>query len=660
MKKFLNLGIVAHADAGKTTVTENILFLAGKIKSVGSVDKGTGKTDTMPVEKERGISVAASFVSFEYKDLNINLIDTPGHVDFSAETERSMRVLDAAVLVLSAAEGVQAHTETLWHALRAMNIPTIIFVNKIDRLGVNIPELLTTISKELSPNILPIQSVVNQGDPDADILGSLHDIISGQSATASVEHTDFLKESIAEQDENLLEKYLDDEDIPTSNYEQVFIKESRSGNIFPLLYGSAKNGIGIKELMNAITEYLPTATADSKAELSAIVYKIAHDKKYGKISYLRLYKGKIANRDLIHNATRNCDEKANRILKAEADKYSDISEAEAGDICGICGMTEARVGDIIGNGADIPDNYSLAEPLLTVKAEAVNPAQYADLAEALRIIAVEDPLLDFLWFKEEKELSVKVMGAVQIEILKRVLESRFGIEANFSTPKVIYKETPSSSAQGYEEYTMPKPCWAVIKFQIEPGQTGSGLVFESQVSQDKIEHRYQQEIKRTIPEALQQGIKGWEVTDLKITLTGGEHHNIHSRAGDFVTATPMALMNGLVITDTDLLEPILRFRVRAKEDLMGKIISDLTQKRAEFGKPEIENGNFILEGEIPLATSDGYAIRISSLTGGKGKFSVRFSRYKKCPLELGETREYKGISPLDRAKWILKARKALG
>jgi ribosomal protection tetracycline resistance protein len=287
------------------------------------------------------------------------------------------------------------------------------------------------------------------------------------------------------------------------------------------------------------------------------------------------------------------------------------------------------------------------------------PEDYAALVKAMQMLTDEDPLIDFLWLQDERELHIKVMGLIQLEILENILNERFQLKVKFGKPSVIYKETPATSGEGYEEYTMPKPCWAVVRFKIEPGERGSGIVYHSLVGVNQIAQRYQNEIERTIPLALMQGIHGWEVTDLKITLVGGEHHNIHSRAGDFAVATPMAIMNGLQAIGTTLLEPMLDFTVAGPEDDLGKVISSLTQLRAEIGNPMLSDEKFSLKGTLPVATSLDYAARLSALTGGKGKLSTRFSGYRPCALELGASTPFRGISPLDRSKYILQARKAL-
>lgn len=646
-RKIINLGILAHVDAGKTTLTEQMLFNSGKIRLAGNVDKGTSHSDILDVEKERGISVRAASVSFCWNGVQINLIDTPGHIDFSAEVARSLRVVDCTVLVVSAVEGVQAQTETIWQALHERRIPVIIFVNKIDRIGADTKSVFTAIKNELSNDAVLLNVPVREAENDAAIADGFHP------------KNDALVAAIAEKDDALLEKYLNEETIALAELQNRLRTNSIAANLYPVVCGVAKNNLGVTELLDLITEYLPQAGTDIDAPTSGIVYKIEHDPKLGRMAGVRLFAGKLNKRDIVHNHTANREEKVTQIKKYFTDRFEDIDQLEAGDIGFICGMPEAMIGDILGDPAKVPDNYSLVEPLLTAEVTPENKEDYSDLAAALQVLDSEDPHLNFVWYKDVQKLQVNIMGKIQIEILTGILKNRFGIEAEFAAPSVIYKETPSGKGIGFESYTMPKPCWAVVKFEIEPGARGSGIIYKSIVSENKIHQKYQNEIEIILSEALQQGMKGWNVTDLKVTLVDGEHHNIHSRPGDFKLATFMGIMKGLHATGTDLLEPMISFKIIAPEEYLGKVTNDIITMRGSFEPAEVNNGRFRLRGTYPLATSLEYFVRLNSLTGGKAKLKTRFAGYQNCPAELGETREYQGVHPLDRSKFILKWRGAL-
>jgi small GTP-binding protein len=656
-KSIRNIGIVAHVDAGKTTITENLLYRAGVVKTLGSVDKGTSQTDYLEVEKARGISVRAVTTAFEWRNTRINLIDTPGHVDFSSEVERSLRILDGAVLVLSAVEGVQAQTEVLWHALKYMGIPTLFFINKIDRIGADVDRILTEIHQNLTLNAIPVQKVEGQGERHPIVT----DIFTVQN------RNDFKCERLwedlisaaSEQDESLLMKYIDGGNITINELKNSVMKLVHSCRLCPVLYGSAIEGIGIEELANSIADFLPCPSGAEDGPLSGVIFKLERDKSMGRVAHVRLYSGTMVNRDSVFNKTKNLEEKISQIRRTHANKHVDTGVLRAGDIGAVYGWNNAGIGDIIGSSEYIPKEQRLAVPHLTVQVYNKNDGDYLRLAEALQELTDEDPLLSLEWLKNEREIHIKIMGTIQLEVLAAILKTRFGLDAAFGKPAVIYKETPKTIGEGFEAYTMPKPCWAVIRLLLEPGERGSGVSFSSIVRADKILPRYQNHIEKCLPDALKQGLYGWEVTDLKVTLIDGEHHNMHTHPLDFFVATPMAVMNGLVNTGTVLLEPVLEFRISAPQDSGGRIMSDLVQMRGEFEAPVLSNGNITVSGKIPVSTVMDYPVRLSSLTGGRGVLTTRFSGYQPCPLELGATAPRRGINPLDRAKYILYARNAL-
>ncbi len=643
-----NIGIFAHVDAGKTSITENMLFLGGVTNSLGSVDNGTTQTDFLEVEKNRGISVRSSLTSLVWKDVKVNLVDTPGHVDFSADVERVLRVIDAAVLVISAIDGVQSQTESIWNALKEREIPVLLFVNKIDRAGVHLEALLEDLSSELCDQHIPLQTVDAEGSAEASI------------QKVAIKDQEQNIEKLAGHDDVILEQYLEGVEIPEQQLHSCFREQVKLAKVFPLLFGSAKLSLGVQALLDAIVEYLPGPVVHGDHQLSALVYSVYHDPKMGKMAYARIFEGSLKVKEGLRNLSRQVEEKVQALRAGPANNYANMDSVQAGDIVGISGLTQAHTGDILGQTCpQMPEAVSLNASLLTVQVKAKEEKQYAELAEALQTLAVEDPSLDFEWYREDKEMHVKVMGWIQIEVLQQILEHRFGVAATFEDPTVIYKETPVTSGFGIGHYTMPKPCWAIVRFLIEPGPRGSGVQYQSLVRTSDVHQKYQNEVERTIPKALTQGIKGWEVTDIKITLVEGEDHQMHSRPGNFVLATPMGIMLALEATNTKLLEPILWFKITASDELLGKITSEIIQMRGSFESPIIVNNKLTLLGTLPVATSLDFPVRLSSLSGGKAKMISRFYAYADCPDELGKIRPFKGISPLDRSKYILKMRKAL-
>lgn len=647
--KYINIGIIAHVDAGKTTVTEQMLYKSGAIKNAGKVDRGTSQTDWLDVEKERGISVRSASASFTYNNINVNLIDTPGHIDFASEVERVFPAMDCAILVISAVEGIQGHTETLWSSLRNNKIPCICFINKCDRAGSNVESVIKEIKNELAPSTISINNITGEGTNGV--------ITNGYKEFKNHLYRESIIETIAENDDDLLEKYLEFGKVDNGQVFRSIRKQIADSIITPIIIGSAKFDQGIDHLMDFITNYFTIPECDPNASVKGIVYKVDHDQSKVRYASVRLFDGTLKNRDLIVIGGK--ERKITHIKKQSGIELIDTGILTAGDTGVIYGIPDIIAGQQIGTDNALINKADIATPMLIIDVIPEIDKDYSSLVEAMHILTDEDPKIDLEWLKDERKLHIKIIGLIQLEVLKATLLSRFYLNVKFGKPTVIYKETPSRSFIAYEAYTMPKPCWAVVRFKVEPLERGSGVQYNSEAGVNEIAIRYQQEVERTIPNALKQGILGWEVTDIKITLIGDEDHNVHSRAGDFAVATHMALMKGFNDNGMKLLEPILNYTIRAKEEKLGNIVSSLSHMRAEIGVPEIIDDQFVLKGTVPVATSLELPTKIAALTGGKGSYSSSFNSYKECDIELGETTDYRGINPLDRAKYILKARKAL-
>ncbi len=648
-----NIGIFAHVDAGKTTLTEQLLLHSGRIRQAGSVDHGTAQTDFLSVERERGISVVAATANLSWRGCHINLIDTPGHMDFAGETERALSVLDGAILVVSAVEGVQSHTENLWYALSALGVPAVVFVNKIDRVGSHASDVCDTLAG--LPGLFPLilSAICAEGTKDC-------------SVVSQFPRDDTLTELLADTSDEAAEAFVNGYCLPHERLGELLTQAVYDRLLTPVLMGSSLLSVGIEALLDAVVTYLPPASRRLCETLSGVVFKIEHDQNMGKIAHVRLFGGHIQNRDtVVINEDRDGEdqplppEKVTQIRKFNGSRYVDAGEIGPGDIAALCGLSRARVFDTIGAYRQ-SDTYRLATPYLTVKVSPADAGQLPALVTAIQELCDEDPLLAYQWESGEREIHISITGEIQREIIEVLLRERYGLSAIFSAPSVIYRETPTRAGVGFEAYTMPKPCWAVVRLGIEPLPRGSGVVYdEGKVPHNKLFYKYQAHIRSSFYDSLSQGNYGWELTDMRVTLLDGEHHTIHTHPLDFFVATPMALMDGIRNTGTTLLEPMLNVRITIPASLLGQILSDITVMRGEFDNPVMGETRCTVACYLPVSTTLNYPVRLASLSGGRAIYSARFGGYRVCPVELGATAARRGINPLDRSKWILYARGAI-
>lgn len=632
MKQIRNIGIFAHVDAGKTTLSEQLLSHAGAIRSLGSVDSGTAHTDNLPVERRRGISVKATCVSFNFKDVQINLIDTPGHVDFSAEVERSMWALDGAVLVVCAVEGVQPQTEVLFEAMVKQNLPVLFFINKTDRDGADVTRVLAQIKRLLSANAV---------------------MLSDSSAVT---------ELICDNFDELLERYLNGEQI--SN--EKLVELVHTNRAYPILCGSALKNDGVNELLDSIVTYLPSPKQNDT--LCGVVFAAQQDKNLGRGIWVRLYGGSLENREVvtidagvdpITCEPKQLQSKITQIYNANLAPSGKISSGEIGVVYG---LGDVQIGQILGNSNNLGrkiESGLLRTPLITVQVIPSKPEEMPNLRRACEILSGEDPLLHVQYVRMLNELHLRVMGTIQLEIIEELLQTRFDLSVTFGTPAIIYKETISSRSTGFVDYTMPKPCWAILKFEIEPAERGSGVTFSSEVPVRKIMSRYQHQVEQAIPIALKQGRFGWQVTDIHIKLIDGNHHLEHTHPLDFIVATPMAIQDALQNGGATLLEPILSARFILPAEHVGRVMSDVVTMRGEVLDSVQDGERVILNALIPVQSSLDYSITLATFTSGRGAMSVQLHGYKECPPELWKTAKRRSVDPLDTSKYILAARSAL-
>lgn len=650
--KKLVIGILAHVDAGKTSLTEAMLYTSGATRSRGSVDKGSAVTDGMAMERNRGISIKAASARLAWKEHEVYIVDTPGHIDFSAEVDRALFVLDVVVLVVSAVEGIQAHTLNLWESIRERGIPCLVFVNKIDRAGANIEAVFNDLENELGVPFFAL-NYVNQQQSEATELLAFNELDAYTDEALIAQSL----ENLAEQDEAFMSAFLEG-DLPSlSSIQNTALPFIKALKLYPILFGSAKLDLGITEVLDFITTAFHTNQQLSEAA-SAKIFKIEYLPRVGRLAHCRLYSGRIRSKDNIWSQQLAKEIKINQIFKPKLGKLEAVDVLEANEIGMITTSEAIPAGDILGQTEFRNDFNQIGQAVLQVQVKAEDEQNYHKLADALELLNTEDPTLAFEWHKEKREFHLKILGPMQTEVLKDSLLERFDIAADFLKPKVVYKETPKQTAEGFVRYWMPKPCWAIMRFRVEAGALGSGVVFESNVRTSDIAQKYQNEVKRAIPWSLRQGIKGWEVTDLKITLLEGEDHTMHSNPGDFLLATPMGIMRALENADTELLEPMYRFHIKAKQELLGAIASDLNRMNALIDTPLFDGDFFTLTGKVAVEKAMDYGIQFNATTSGKGRLKLSIEGYQKTITEEHKIRAFQGVSPLDESQWILHNRGA--
>lgn len=664
-EKFHNIGIMAHVDSGKTTLTEQLLYLTGAIRQAGSVDSGTAATDSLSIEKQRGISVRTATASTQWKDITINIIDTPGHVDFAGEVERALSALDYAVVIVSAVEGVRAHTENILKSLDAAKLPRIVFINKIDRAGADSASVISELKSISSQSYFLLSETENEGFDNP----SVKTIDGEKFAIAATE-------ALADLCDEAADAFLCDEALTEERAVELIKKEISDCRLTPVLCGSAKLSIGIRELADILAKLMPSAERRAADGLCGIIFKIEHDKNLGKVSHIRLFGGEISNRDEVEiispadNITADSDaveieakppakEKVSQIKSFSGARLTDTGIVKSGDIAAVCGLPSAKTGHFIGSLA-VSESAKLVNPFLRVRVTPSDGDQLKlpSLAAALGELSDEEPYIDAKWENGQKEITISTTGKIQLEVIDTLLKERYNLSAAFSPPTVIYKETPSQKGYARASYTMPKPCWAVVEFIFEPMPRGYGVSYHGRLPSNQCFYRYQSHIRTSFNSCLEQGLYGWEVTDFKCTLVGGEHHTIHTHPLDFFVCTPMAFMNGLNENGSTILEPLLKIRVSAPADLSGKVLSEIVKMGGEYDSPVIRSDNVVLEAIVPVATSMDFPTKLAVISSGKAVLNQSFYGYRECRDGLEHINPRRGVNPLDRSKWILYSRGA--
>lgn len=610
--KYINIGLTAHVDAGKTTLSEALLYLSGSIRRMGRVDNRDAFLDTYELERERGITIFSKQAVMELDNgMKVTLLDTPGHVDFSAETERTLQVLDYAILVISGADGVQGHTETLWHLFARYQIPTFLFINKMDQEGTDEESLMEELQMRLSG-------------------GCVNFSAGGADAETRLSDDTFL-ENAAMCDETLLEMYLETGTLTTDKLAKSVLERK----LFPCFFGSALKLTGVEELIKGLSEYIvcPVYPADFGAK----VYKIARDGQGNRLTYLKVTGGRLAVKETLSGRRKGSygdgeesvwQEKVNQIRIYSGAKYESINEAEAGMVCAVTGLTRTYPGEGIGMEAE--SELPVLEPVLNYRIGLPSGCDVHGMLKSLRQLEEEEPLLHIIWNEPLGEIHAQLMGAVQIEVLKRLIEERFGVQVEFDAGNIVYKETIANTVEGVGHFE-PLRHYAEVHLLMKPGERGSGVQIFADCSEDVLDRNWQRLILTHLEEKEHKGVLvGAPVTDVQITLAAGRAHQKHTEGGDFRQATYRAVRQGLKQADSILLEPYYEYRLEVPSDMVGRAMSDIQRMSGEF-EPPVQKGEMaVLTGSVPVVNMRDYQTELISYTKGRGRLFCTLKGYFPC------------------------------
>ncbi|PEU69934.1 tetracycline resistance protein [Bacillus cereus] len=643
----INIGIVAHVDAGKTSLTERILYETNVINEIGRVDSGNTQTDSMDLERQRGITIKASVVSFCINDLKVNVIDTPGHADFIAEVERSFCVLDGAILVISAVEGVQAQTKILMRTLQKLNIPTILFVNKIDRSGANTEKVMKQIKEILSNEAFPFYSALNEGTKEARIIAykSYDDCI----------------ELLAPYNESLLESYVNNEIVPDTLLREELIKQITQANVFPIFFGSAMTGMGVTELLENISDLIPAKNPAEHEILSGVVFKIEREPSGEKIAYIRVFSGRLHVRKYVYIQRGEAlahKEKIKKICMFHNGNAVQASIVPSGEFSKVWGLNDIKIGDIIGERTHYIRDIHFAEPQMEAAIEAVPKERIHDLYAALMDLCEEDPLIKVWKDDIHNELYTRLFGEVQKEVIETTLFEKYNLQVTFSNTRVVCIEKPIGVGNSVEVMgEKANPFYATIGFKIERGELNSGIIYKLGVELGSLPLAFHKAIEDTVFQTLKQGLYGWEVTDIIVTLTHTGYASPVTTASDFRNLTPLVLMDALKQAKTCVYEPVNEFELTVPGYAISTAMYKLAAIPATFSEPIFNNDSYHLTGLLPVAKTENFKRMLHSFTEGEGIFTTKPAGFIKLtgPFPIRKRVDY---NPLNRKDYLLHVLKA--
>ncbi len=670
LERYRNIGIIAHIDAGKTTTTERILFYTGKTHRIGSVDDGTTVTDWMAQERERGITIVSAAVSAVWKDHLINIIDTPGHIDFTAEVQRSLRVLDGGVVVFDAVQGVEPQSETVWRQADLYGVPRICFINKMDRVGASYDRAIEMIRDRLGANPIAVQLPIGieasfEGVIDLFTLKAIawEDTLGEEPReidlpvdlrTRAEEMRERMVERIAEIDDELTIKYLDGQTISIDELRAALRKGVIAGAITPVYCGTSLRNKGVQPLLDAVVQFLPSPLevpavkgirpsdgqeverpSDDSEPLSALVFKIVTDPYVGRLAYLRIYSGKLTQGSSVYNPTKRKKERIGRLIRMYADRREDIPEASAGDIAAVLGLKFSFTGDTLCDAANqvVLETITFPEPVISVAIEPKTLADQDKMSEALKKLADEDPTFRVRSDAETGQTIISGMGELHLEILVDRMLREFRVQARVGRPQVAYRETITRPVEKvvyrHVKQTGGRGQFAHVVLDFEPGERGSGVLFTNTITGGVIPKEFIPAVERGVREAAEGGaLAGYPITDIKVCLSDGSFHEVDSNEVAFRIAGSMAFREGVHKAKPILLEPMMKTEVIVPEDFLGDVIGQLNARRGEILGMEIRPGNTqAVKAMVPLAEMFGYATELRSATQGRGVFTMEFDHY---------------------------------
>ncbi|MCL1468448.1 elongation factor G [Argonema galeatum] len=675
LERTRNIGIAAHIDAGKTTTTERILFYSGTVHKIGEVHEGTTVTDWMEQERERGITITAAAITTSWKDHKINIIDTPGHVDFTIEVERSMRVLDGVIAVFCSVGGVQPQSETVWRQADRYNVPRIVFVNKMDRTGANFYKVYDQIVDRMRSNAVPIQLPIGSENDFQGIIDLVRMKASfyKDDQGKEIEERDIpadlqdkadefrlkLIEAVAETDDVLTEKYLEGEEFTEAEIKTALRKGTIAGTIVPLLCGSAFKNKGVQPLLDAVVDYLPAPidvppiqgqlldgspvlrTAADSEPMSALAFKIMAD-PYGRLTFIRVYSGVLKKGSYVLNSTKDKKERVSRLIVLKADERIDVDELRAGDLGAALGLKDTITGDTIcdENAPVILESLFIPEPVISVAVEPKTKQDMEKLSKALNSLSEEDPTFRVRNDPETNQTVIAGMGELHLEILVDRMLREFKVEANVGAPQVAYRETIRKAVRAEGKFIRQsggKGQYGHAVIEVQPGEPGTGFEFVSKIVGGVIPKEYIKPIEEGIKESCESGIlAGYPVIDLRATLVDGSYHDVDSSEMAFKIAGSMAIKDAVMKASPVLLEPMMKVEVEVPENYLGDVMGDLNSRRGQIEGMGSEQGIAKVTTKVPLAEMFGYATDIRSKTQGRGIFSMEFSHYEEVPRNVAE------------------------